>query len=498
MVSRLKVCARCVNWKVLMSTTLVTIVVVSIFVSASALRAAPRRAQKTLLELAQQQPKAQVSIIVQKTARDSRVEELVARLGGKVTTDLNIINAFAAEMRANQVLQLAQADGVRWISLDVPVAKSACADCVDTANLQNAYIYAVGADRVWNEALYLQGQGIGVPIVHSRISDPGDFGGGPGTGYRVEGYSRFGRNGNPRLDLFGHGTHIAGIVGGNGRKSDGAYIGVAPSVNLVAVKVTDDEGAGNTSDVVRGLQWVLNNKDRYNIRVVNISLNSSVAESYDVDPLDAAVEILWFNKIVVVVSAGNNGLLSNGILYPPANDPFVITVGAADDRGTANVGDDVLASFSPSGKTTNGFNKPDLVAPGKNIVSTIPNNRNRLEKEHPSNAVDKYYFRMSGTSMASAVTSGAVALLLQAEPNLNPDQAKYRLMATARPFGPGAGAGYIDIYSAVHGTTTTTANTGMAASQLLWTGANPPAWDSVTWNSVTWNSVTWNSDYWGP
>ena len=131
--------------------------------------------------------------------------------------------------------------------------------------------------------------------------------------------------------MYGHGTHVAGIVAGNGNFSNGARTGIAPGANLVNVKVADSYGMSYGSDLVEGLQWMYDNRLTYNIKVVNISMNSTVAESYQTSPIDAAVEILWFNGIVVVVSAGNSG---PGIIFPPANDPFVITVGAADDMGT--------------------------------------------------------------------------------------------------------------------------------------------------------------------
>ena len=141
-------------------------------------------------------------------------------------------------------------------------------------------------------------------------------------------------------DGYGHGTHVASIIGGDGSESGGKYIGVAPMVNIINVKVSNDDGSAMIKDVVAGLQWVLQHKDAYNIRVVNLSLNSSVAESYQTSPLDAAVEILWFNKIVVVASAGNQG---SGAIFPPANDPFIITVGATDDKGTNSLSDDIVS-----------------------------------------------------------------------------------------------------------------------------------------------------------
>jgi hypothetical protein len=338
-----------------------------------------------------------------------------------------------------------------------------CAECIDTSNLANAYVQAIGADELWNEPPYLQAQGVTVAVVDSGIAPHDDLLDGVGNFRVVAQVDLTGGQGLPD-DFYGHGTHVAGAIGGNGARSDGTYIGVAPKVNLVDVKVIDDYGTGTTSDVVAGLQWIFENKDVYDIRVVNLSLNSSVAESYNSSPLDAALEILWFNNIVAVVSAGNNG---SGSLYPPANDPFVIAVGSTDDMGTADIADDVLSSFSAYGMSADGFVKPDLVAPGRDIISLLASDDCNLALDHPAHAVGgpygNYYFRMSGTSVASAVTAGAVALLLQDEPDLTPDQVKHRLMVTARPFdGPApssTGAGYLDIHAAVHDTTTGSANT---------------------------------------
>jgi serine protease AprX len=307
-------------------------------------------------------------------------------------------------------------------------------------------------------------------------------------------------------DAFGHGTHVAGLIGGNGALSRGAYIGIAPKVNLLNVKVTDDEGMANESDVIAGLQWVYDHREQYNIRVVNLSLNSTSAQSYHTSPMNAAIEILWFNGVVVVVSAGNNGTSESGVVFPPANDPFAITVGAARDMGTPDLADDTMASFSAFGVTSDGIAKPDLVAPGSNLIGLLSNPRSVLARAHPDHKVGgiagpAHYFRMSGTSTSAAVVAGAVALLLQDEPGLTPDQVKYRLMATANRDWPGydpaaAGAGYLDVSAAVYGATTEPANTGVTASQLLWTGPSPVLWGSVAWNSVAWNSVAWNSVAW--
>lgn len=376
---------------------------------------------------------------------------------------------------------------------------SVCPDCIYTTYLESTFVKSIGADVLWNESNYLQGKGVTVAVVDSGIAPHADFLGSNGQS-RIIAQATFVSQNSDADDFYGHGTHVAGSIGGNGALSLGRYTGVAPKVNLVDVKVMDDLGIGTTSDVIAGLQWIYENKALYNIRIVNLSLNSTVAESYHTSPLDAALEVLWFNGLVVVVSAGNNGTYASGVVYPPANDPFVITVGAVDDKGSVNISDDTLASFSAYGVTSDGISKPDIVVPGRNIISPLASDDCNLMIQHPANAVQNnngvFYFRMSGTSMASGVAAGAIALLLQDEPGLTPDQVKHRLLSTAYPFQGGNGAGYLDIYQAVHATTLEAANTNVNASQLLWTGTEPVVWGSVAWNSVAWNSVAWNSVAW--
>jgi serine protease AprX len=295
---------------------------------------------------------------------------------------------------------------------------------------------------------------------------------------------------------------VAGIVAGNGVASGGKYKGIAPGVNLINIRVSNYEGLTYTSDLIDGLQWVNDNREAYNIRVLNLSINSTAPESYQNSPLDAAVEILWFNGIVVVVAAGNNGTAEGpSTVYPPASDPFVITVGAVEDLGTVATDDDFVGHFSAYNTTEDGFAKPDIVAPGRNLISLLPGTDATAYQNHPKHHVDEFYFRMTGTSMAAPVVTGTIALLLQDEPDLTPDQVKYRLMATADQNWPGydaakAGAGLVDAYAAVYGTTTDYANQGIIPSQMLATGDDAVAFDSVGWNSVGWNSVGWNSVGW--
>jgi serine protease AprX len=390
----------------------------------------------------------------------------------------------------------------------------------------SAFLATVKADQ-----LTLDGQGVTVAVIDSGLTTRNND-------FKSDGQSRviaeaaFG-NQESTQDLYGHGTHVAGILGGNGAASGGLYRGVAPGIELINLRVSDKDGLTYESNVLAGLQWVYDNKDIYNIRVVNLSMNSTIAQSYHTSPLDAAVEILWFNGIVVVVSAGNNGTGEGpATIYPPANDPFVITVGATNDKGTAELWDDNLAVFSAYGHSEDGYSKPDLVAPGRNLVAPLSEKASTVYTAHPMHRVGDEYFRMSGTSMSAPVVSGAVALLLQSEPYLTPDQVKYRLVATAsipawcayiqvdyQPVSPvqldelslspdgvtmvdgtmvsaGCEAGYLDIYSAVYGGTSESANQGIIPSQMLATGENPIGFGSVGWNSVGWNSVGWNSVGW--
>ncbi len=385
---------------------------------------------------------------------------------------------------------------------------------LDTSGLTSAYPQAIHADALWNLPHNpVRGHGIGVAVVDSGVTRYADLAG------RIRANVNFNPAYHNSVDAYGHGTFVAGVIAGNGSRSHGGVIGIAPKSDLVNIRVTDDQGAANESDVVAGLQWLLENKDRYNIRVVNLSLNSTAVESPDTSPLDAAVEVLWFNGIVVVVSAGNQG---QGAIYPPANDPFVITVGATDDHGTPSLIDDTIPAFSAYGATSSGVAKPDLVAPGTHILAPLPRNKTfAIMAAHPGNQVNAVYFRLSGTSMAAPMVAGAVALMLNNSPSLTPDQVKYRLMATAvhdPPVWPAydparAGAGYLDAQAAVLSTVQGSANTGLPASQMLWSGNNPitwgsvswnsvswnsVSWNSVSWNSVSWNSVSWNSDYWEP
>ncbi len=374
-------------------------------------------------------------------------------------------------------------------------------------DLLNSFLETIGADQLHAEGI--NGQGIGVAVIDSGIGDHPDFAG------RLETTPEYGNG-----DLYGHGTHVAGIIGGDGSASGGLYTGVAPGANLISLGVSDEFGMSYESDVVEALQWVRENKDTYNIRVVNLSLNSSVEDSYHNSAIDAAVEILWFNGVVVVASAGNQGPDGgyNTARSAPANDPYGIAVGASDEHETMARSDDSLTSFTAFGQSLDGLFRPDILAPGYNIVSPLSPDSSWGDS-YPSRVALGKYIRLSGTSMAAPMVAGAAALLLQDEPNLTPDQVKQRLLTTSSILVADNGVAfpYLDAYAAVHGTSMDMANVGNIPHMLLgkmaliayWASQNGEEeidwanvdwdavnWDSVNWNSVNWNSVNWNSVNW--
>ena len=233
-------------------------------------------------------------------------------------------------------------------------------------------------------------------------------------------------------DNAGHGSHLTGIIMNHERTADGRYFGMAPDANLVSVRAFDAQGRGTYASVIRGIDWIVRNKNAYGIRVLNLSLGATPQSHYWDDPLNRAVMQAWKAGIVVVASAGNTGPGPQTITVP-GNVPYVITVGAMSDNYTPNdPTDDFLTSFSAAGPTYEGFVKPDVVAPGGHVWSLMPTYAT-IAQSHPAYQNSGDYFTMSGTSQAAAVVSGAVALLLQSEPGLTPDQVKCKLMASAHP-----------------------------------------------------------------
>jgi serine protease AprX len=316
------------------------------------------------------------------------------------------------------------------------------------------------------------------------------------------------------VDPNGHGTHVAGLIVGNGSHSDQAqFAGIAPQASLVSLRVLNDQGGGRSSDMLAALQWVLDHKTQYGIRVLNLSLGHPIYEAPEVDPLVQAVDSVWNAGIVVVCAAGNLGRDGHGTISSPCNSRNVITVGALNDRRTLDLTDDTVTTYSGRGPARVSLvAKPDILAPGNRIVS-LRSAGSYLDLLLPANQVAGNssqpgvleYFELSGTSMAAPMVSGAAALMLQQDPSLNAATVKARLMLSARKAAVGdpfaAGAGALDILAALHATgqvvsapsplTSADCVTGLMSFEntgVLW--SNPSFSLTALWGS----SVLWSPD----
>ena len=360
---------------------------------------------------------------------------LVRAAGGHVTGTVPIIRGVAARLPAGARPAIARDDRVKAVSVNAPARSQG--DFIDTSRLATVYPRSVFAVASWPAAT---GAGVGVAVIDTGLDGRlPDFAAADGSS-RVVASAVTNPDATTALDTYGHGTHVAGILAGNGANraasdpADGKYIGIAPRANLISVKASDDAGNATILDAIYGLQFAVEHKDQFNIRVANLSLSSTVAESYRTDPLDAAVEAAYFSGIVVVAAAGNRGAAADAASYAPGNDPFAISVGAVDDRGTALRTDDTYTDWSTIGATQDGFAKPDIAAPGAHIVSTLAR-RSAFSGLCPTCVVDGDYIRLGGTSMAAPVVAGIAALMLERHPGWTPAQVKSTMIATGRDIG---------------------------------------------------------------
>jgi len=435
--------------------------------------AAPAAASPALIALAQSDPSRAVQVIAQ-LAPGTPAERLLRRAGGTLVSELALIDGVVGQVTAAGALRLATEPGVRYVSLDAKVQGTAETEGESVPvtspeadeELQSAFAASVGATSAWNSRR-ATGKGIGVAVIDTGIAGGlADFEDAEGNS-RVIAEATINPGATRAGDRLGHGSHIAGLIAGNGlNRNDGLkgrFMGVAPEANLIDVNIADDQGATTVSDVIAGMAFVAQKKDELGIRVVNISLNSTVAEPAATDPLDAAVEVLWKNGLVVVTAAGNRGTAADAVQYAPANSPYAIVVGALDDQGTKRMGDDVPTAWSSRGLTQEGVAKPDVSAPGARLVSVLAPGAAYAEM-CPSCVVDGAYLRLGGTSMAAAVASGAVADLLQRRPGWTPDQVKGALIETAKQNGE---ARQIKVGSAIGASGRTLANQDASGSAIL-------------------------------
>jgi serine protease AprX len=381
------------------------------------------------------------------------VATAVQSAGGAVQQTLPAIGAYVVDLPNPAIAALAADSSVRRIALDRVV--SATTDWTAAT---------VGAAAV-REDLGFDGAGIGVAVIDSGITSWHDDLTGVATAQRVDAFVDFVNGRAQPYDDYGHGTHVAGIIGGNGTDSGGARTGIAPGVKLISLKVLDASGHGRISDVIAALDWAVAHRDDWNIRVINLSVAAGVYEPYETDPLTLAAERAVRAGIVVVAAAGNYGRSPDGRtvyggITAPGNSPWVLTVGASSHQGTADRSDDTLAPFSSRGPTLGDRGaKPDLVAPGVGIESlSDPDSAfytaqaaYLLAGTVPTAYLP--YLSQSGTSVAAPVVAGTVALMLQANPALTPNAVKAILQYTAQKYDGydtlSQGAGFLNAKGAV-------------------------------------------------
>jgi len=397
-----------------------------------------------------------VVLVSQLDPTNATPAHVVDELGGTVVRPLPIIDGFAARIPAFALSTLRRTPGLRSVTPDAQLHLESQYG-QDSGIASAVYVDVVRAAKTW--ATGDTGQDVTVAVVDTGINTSGDL------GDRVIHAEDFtGENNNE--DTYGHGTFVAGLIAGNGDGSDDTIKGVAPHADLVSLKIATADGSTDVTRVLESLEWILDFRSTYNIRVLNLSIGFASKQSYVVDPLDFAIERVWNAGVVVVAAAGNGGN-SPGTITTPGNDPFVITVGASNDRTTVSMSDDKVASFSSAGPTVDGLAKPDLVAPGRSVVSSRSPG-STVDVANPTSEIGSLYAKGSGTSFSTAVVSGVAALVLSQTPTLTPNQVKYRLVSTARTLTTGpsalAGAGVVNAYAATTSSSLASANSGVAPS----------------------------------
>lgn len=350
------------------------------------------------------------------------------------------------------------------------------------------------------------GSGVGVALIDTGVRPSPEI----SPGHLVFGPDFSG--GDSTSDRYGHGTFMAGLIAGNGTGGTGAVPGVAPGATLVSVKVADASGKTSLSQVIQGIGWAVAHKDQYDIRVMSISFGADLPVSPAANPLDAAVEAAWAAGITVVAAAGNYG---PGVVTSPGDDPWVVTVGGETTTGAYSV-----PSWSGSAGS-----KPDVLAPGVSVVS-LRDPGSTVDEANPQARVGSSYFVGSGTSMATALTAGAAALIIRDHPDATPDDVKAALTSTEGQ--PLVGhAGPIDVLAADHATASSRWRQSHALA-LRGTGPNEPqsmpwagrpwtpatwatslpsasltavtwphlGWDTVSWETVSWETLLWETVSW--
>jgi serine protease AprX len=461
---------------------------------------------------------ATVPVIVYATP--GHLDDLTAEINPATMDDsLALIGAVSADVTSSSLTTLEALPYVDYIAADVPTFGTDYASSLDVTNA------AIGLGSITPPtAGGLDGRGVGVAVLDSGSADVPDLDARNGQS-RVVGWVDFVNNRRNMYDDGGHGTFVDGLIAGNGAmslpvdqggKATVQYRGVAPAANIVSLKVLDSHGQGRASSLVAAIAWAIMHRSQYNIRVMNISVEGEIESPAAYDPVDRAVDAAWKAGIVVVCAAGNEGDFGQGGILSPGNDPYAITVGAADTQQTADTSDDQVCAYSSVGPTIyDEFAKPDLIAPGNHLVSlrapwswvdaNYPQSRVAVSSYIPGapNWLPASYTVMSGTSASAPVVSGAAALMIQQNPRLTPGQVKLRLMDSADPVADAStyaqGAGELNVAAALTDTATTS---GYDPSAKLGTGSTvlPPdvllQWQKYAWSKYAWSKYAWSKYAW--
>ncbi len=443
---------------------------------------------QALLDQAAANPDTTFQVIVQSTSGANDAQSNAQSEGGNVGRKFGLVSGVSVELSGSKLLKLAKHKGLT-ITPDAVVKVSSIASTYPVSG--QLWPYEAGFGQLWGSDGQYAGKIPTIAVVDSGIQ-PGraDFGSRVLASVNLSSLPN-----NSPGDGRGHGTFVAGIAAGGAY----GYAGGAPKANLVSLDVMDDNGMARTSDVIAAAQWILDNKSKYNIRVANFSLHSSMPSNFTIDPLDKAVEKLWFAGVTVVAAAGNYGTSNttpSGVRYAPGNDPFVITVGAMDLGGTARLGDDSAAPWSAWGRTYDGFMKPDLAAPGRFMIGPVPAT-STLAIQKADHVVAPGYIELSGTSFASPVVAAAAAEILSRHPEYTPDQVKGALMVSARKVWLGAkgSAGAGEITAAKSASLRfTPPNPNVALDKFLTSdGSGGTTFNSVAWQAASYADASWDA-----
>ena len=450
--------------------------------------------------------------------RVKKAQDALASTTGTTRRTLSIVGGASGNLSGAQIVALSRAPLVDRIVRD-QTFKITWDERDLAGSASESGILEVNAPQAWS-ALGATGNGIGVAVIDSGVADHPDLAG--RIVARVD-FTGEQSNGDPG----GHGTHVAGLIAGDGTASNGAWTGVAPRANIISVRVIDASGHATLSTIFAGMQWVLANRTVFHIKVVNMSFGATALTGYQNDLLASAAEMLTFAGLTVVVAAGNTGP-GQSTITSPATDPFVITAGAADDNGTVTLGDDSVAIWSSRGPTAfDGIAKPDLIAPGRKMIG-LRAPGSSIDSSYPDRrvtapgAATAQYFTMSGTSMAAPVVAGAAALFLEKHSDASPLIVKQQLVGTAHPLAGVArtdqGAGVVDAYAALTvrvpglGYTPYPASIAFAeqvyaklyGQPITWrdlsfhggVDSRGVKWSDITWANISWDDITWEDITW--